>query len=245
MEFWPFFKKKPKKSLLSSLKVDFHSHLIPGIDDGAKTMEETITMVKGLMELGIEKIITTPHIYSEYYPNSSEIILEGLEDVRTVLKEKSMDVTFNAAAEYFIDQHFESLLSEKKLLKVFGNFVLVEISFYQAPPNLENIIFNMRTKAYNPILAHPERYSFFNNNLNRYQRLKDLGCSFQVNLLSLSGYYGSAVQKTAELLLKNGMADYLSSDLHNIDQLEILEELAYSRTLLKWIEKYEFQNVSL
>ena len=240
--FGIFKKRKIDHSVLHHLKTDFHSHLIPGIDDGAKTIDDSIDLIKGLMNLGITKIITTPHVYYEIYPNTKEIILAGLEKVRKRIREEQLEIELSAAAEYFIDPHFEELLAKKELLPVFENHVLVETSFFQAPPNLEEVIFSMRTKNYIPILAHPERYTHYHQQLAKYERLKSLGCLFQANLLSLSGRYGPQVQKAMESLLKNDMIDYLSSDLHNKDQLQELNQLAYSRILQKWIQKRKFKN---
>ena len=239
------WKTKIENSLFEELKTDFHSHLIPGIDDGAKSIDDSLNLIKGLLKLGFKKIITTPHIYSDIYFNTSEVILNGLEIVKTAIKKEGLDVEFHAAAEYYIDQHFEELLQKGDLLPVFGKHVLVEISFYQAPPNLEDVIFNMRTRGYIPILAHPERYVYFGLDLSKYERLKDLGCKLQVNLLSLTGRYGQDVQKIAMKLINKGMVEYLATDLHNKDQLEELKTLAYSNTMSKLMKKHQFANYNL
>lgn len=237
-----FFKRGKSISPNLPVLIDMHSHLIPGIDDGVKTVEESITLIKRMVKLGYKKIITTPHVYHELYPNNTFTILQGLEAVKLALTKQKVPVDFCAAAEYFMDEHFEELLRRKELLTIKDDFVLVEMSFIAPPPKLEHYIFNLCTKGYQPILAHPERYSFLGSVLSKYERLKDLGCYFQVNLLSLQGHYGSTIQKTAERLLRAGMVDFLGTDLHNEGHINSIEDFLYSRTMKKISEKYTFKN---
>ncbi|MBK8880528.1 MAG: hypothetical protein IPN74_19065 [Haliscomenobacter sp.] len=232
------FQKTPHYPSYSVLGRDFHSHLLPGIDDGAKTMEDSLSLIRQMMELGFSQITTTPHINSEYYPNTREIILGKLEEVRAALREHQIPLELHAAAEYYLDDHFEGLLaSGEPLLTVWDNFVLVEMSFFGAPPKLEEYIFRLRTKGYAPILAHPERYGFLHQDFGKYQRLKDLGCRFQLNILSLSGYYDRPVQQAAEKLVRLGMADYLCTDLHHQRHLDHLREALESKGVRKAMSK--------
>lgn len=241
-----FFKKSsPTLHPLSVLHTDMHSHLIPGIDDGAKTMEDSLELIKALQGLGYKKIITTPHIYFELYPNSKAIITGGLTKLQKALKQAEIDITLEAAAEYFMDDHFEELLQKNELLSFASNHVLVETSFFAAPPKLENYIFQLRTKGYQPILAHPERYSFMAQNFKKYERLKDMGCLFQLNLLSIAGRYGPQIQKTAEKMLKLNMIEFLGTDLHNQDHLYGIEQMVKSNKVTKLLKKYTFKNASL
>jgi tyrosine-protein phosphatase YwqE len=240
-----FFRNKPKAPLVSPVRIDMHSHLIPGIDDGAKTLEESLHFIKELAELGYEKLYTTPHIYHDLYPNDRTSILEKLQTLKAEVQNQAIPIEIHAAAEYFMDDHFEELLNRKELLVLKDNIVLVEMSFMAPPPKVEDYIFSMRTKGYQPILAHPERYGFLGNSLAKFERLKDLGCHFQLNLLSLSGRYGSSVQKIAKKLLKAGMIDYLGTDLHNETHLQELKSLFRSKTMTKITEKYVFKNATL
>ncbi|MEM6380540.1 MAG: CpsB/CapC family capsule biosynthesis tyrosine phosphatase [Bacteroidota bacterium] len=158
------FKKKAAPTLkdFSVLKTDLHSHLIPGIDDGAKSTEDSISLIKQLVDLGFENMITTPHIHHDYYPNSADGVKKGLQNLRPELSKAGINIDFHAAAEYYMDEHFESLLEKKEpLLKVSKNLVLVEMSFFGAPPKLEDYLFKMQMQGYKPIIAHPARYSFF------------------------------------------------------------------------------------
>lgn len=219
------FKKTPPPASYASLGLDFHSHLLPGIDDGAKTLEDSLSLIRQMQELGFYRLVTTPHIHWEFYQNTREIILAKLEEVRTALRENNIQVELSAAAEYFLDEHFAGLLaSSEPLLTVFDHFVLVETSFFGPHPQMEDYLFRLQTKGYAPILAHPERYAFLHDDFEKYRRLKDLGCRFQINLLSLAEYYGPAVRQTAEKLIRAGMADYFCTDLHHQRHVDKLRE---------------------
>ncbi len=240
-----FFRKKDKALPEAPVRVDMHSHLIPGIDDGAKNVEESLLLIRHLIELGFQKIITTPHIYSELYPNDRASIFQGLSIVKKAVEAKQLPIEIEAAAEYFMDDHFEELLQKKELLPLHKDLVLVEMSFMGPPPKAEDYIFNMRMQGYRPIMAHPERYSYLGSSLSKYERLKDLGCYLQLNLLSLNGHYGSSTQKVAEKLLKAGMIDFLGTDLHNPVHADELQELFQSRTFKKLMQGHTFKNEGL
>lgn len=215
MELFSFFKKKPQQINYSFLKVDMHSHLLPNIDDGSKSMEDSISMIKGLGNLGYEKIITTPHIMGDYYPNTPEIIRSKVTTLNEALIKEGINLKIEAAAEYFLDDFFEELLAKGvELLTFSDNFLLVEFSTFAMPVNAFNLIFELQTKGYKVILAHPERYVYLANQFEQFEQLKSQGCLFQANLLSLAGHYGSEQKKLGIKMLKAGMIDYLGTDLH-------------------------------
>jgi len=236
-----FFNKKSPKLIsdFAHLQVDIHSHLIPSIDDGVDTVETALELIKRLQALGYKKLITTPHIMSDMYPNTRADILDGLEKVRAALDAAGIDIAIDAAAEYYMDEQFEDLIKDADLLTLPGNRVLVEMSFVSEPPNLFHYIFRMQTKGYKPILAHPERYIFLKKNFEQYHRLKEYGCEFQLNILSLTGYYGKPTQELALKLLKNKMIDYLGTDLHHERHAERLEQLFEDRRVLELISDEE------
>ena len=208
------------------LWVDLHSHFIPGIDDGSQSVEESVALIKGLSELGIQKIITTPHIMKGTYNNTPEIINAGLERVRTALQENGISVQLEAAAEYYFDENFIQNLEEGKLLTFHNNYVLFELPVMMKPPQLEDVVFELNTRGYVPVLAHPERYQFmFTPDLKMYETLKSMGVMLQMNLLSLIGYYSVPVQKIARTLVKQGMYDLVGSDIHNMKHLELLPDV--------------------
>lgn len=220
-----FFKSYYLRDFLDGF-VDIHCHILPGIDDGAQNVNEAIELIRGLNTLGINQFIPTPHIMQDFYPNNEETIGNAyqklLEHLESDLKSK---ITLNPSAEYMIDHNFERLLEKKHLFPLLEKFILIEMSYFQQPINLHEIVFKIQSLGYTPIIAHPERYSFFHNNLDNYLKLKQMGCLFQLNLLSLSDHYGKPIQKSAYKLIRNNLIDFAGTDSHNINHVEKLSKL--------------------
>ncbi len=214
-----FFKtKKTEENIHNSLPVstDIHSHILPGIDDGSPDVESSLVLIKGMMDLGIRKFIATPHIIGDLYRNTPQTINTALEETKAACKKAGMDIELSAAAEYMIDDHFLELLKNKSpLLTLHNNILLTEISYSTAPVNLEAITASIIAGGYKPILAHPERYHFYHYNPNIYYHLKEMGFHLQVNLLSLTGYYGKGVKKAAKFLIQKNLASLVGTDLHH------------------------------
>ena len=231
-----FFKKKEiaLNDFFPNNFVDIHSHLLPGIDDGAKNLDSSIELISKMSSYGIKNIITTPHVLGDVYQNSSETIKSKLEEVKTALKKRNItDVSIRAAAEYMMDEQFSELLEKNDILTLKDNFVLVEMSYFSAPINLYEILFEIQVKGYKPVLAHPERYNFFHTNLDNYYKLKKAGCLFQLNLLSLTEQYGKGVQKMSEKLLKENLYDFVGTDTHHKNHLELLKKIGNKKNLEK------------
>ncbi len=214
------------------LRTDIHSHILPGIDDGAYNIDESITMIEKLIQLGYDKIITTPHMIQDRYSNSHEKISNALILLRQELSKRLIDIEVEAAAEYYLDEQFEKLLYSKELLTFSDNYILFEISSINQPKNLFDLILEMQLAGYKPVIAHPERYSFMHNNREIYKSLKEKGVLFQLDLLSFTTYHSFDVQKTALWLCSNSMIDFAGSDAHKIKDLEIIEKLK-STSILK------------
>lgn len=209
-----FFKKSAPilSDLIPSNYVDIHSHLLPGIDDGAKNIEETISLVDGLKKIGFSQFITTPHSITGIWDNTPISIAAKLEETNLLVKETKL----KAAAEYMMDSFFfDRIKKGEKLLTLKENYVLVEMSYLNAPIQLYDIIFEIQIQGYKPILAHPERYLFYGNNFDEFNKLKKSGCLFQLNLLSTTGYYGVGVTKIAQKLLDANLYDFVGSDVHH------------------------------
>ena len=217
-----FSKSKPVlKDLIPSDYTDIHSHLLPGIDDGSKSIEDTIALITSLQELGFKNFITTPHIMEGIWENTGTIISENL--IKTTIELQKVGLPeLRAAAEYMLDGNFMKILSSEKLLTIKDNYVLVEMSYLNPPMNLYDIIFEIQLEGYTPILAHPERYNFFHQSLNEYKKLKAAGCKFQMNMLSTVGYYGPHVAKAADLLMANHLIDFMGSDVHHNKHIEFI-----------------------
>ncbi|AOC95669.1 Tyrosine-protein phosphatase YwqE [Flavobacterium anhuiense] len=211
-----FLKSKPAlKELFDGSFVDIHSHILPGIDDGAKNMTKSIELVSALQKLGVSQMVTTPHINHYVWNNSPEIIQSKLKETQKTLEENKIKMPVQAAAEYFIDSWFENHFKEEKLLTLKDNYVLVEMSYLNAPLNIYKTIFEIQVAGYIPVLAHPERYVFYHNRFSEYEKLKNAGCVFQLNLLSTVEYYGSQIAKTADDLLAKGMYNFCGTDVHH------------------------------
>lgn len=213
------------------LDIDVHSHLIPGIDDGSKSMEDSITMITRMKDLGYKKLITTPHTMRHRYPNSSNTILDGLFAVREELAKRKIDILIEVASEYYLDEHFMTMLNDKDILTFNGNGLLFEMSYVMAPTDLKGMVLKMYAAGYQPVLAHPERYIFMHKDFSKYEMLKEMGVLFQLNINSLTGYYSKEVKKVAEELSNRGMVDFLGSDTHKMGQLERLETMLNSPVL--------------
>jgi tyrosine-protein phosphatase YwqE len=160
------------------------------------------------------------------YPNTPETILPKLDELKQALQQQNIPVQIEAAAEYMVDADFEDYIQKGKPLLTFGeNNILIEMSYVSPSANIEQVIFHLRMKGLQPVLAHPERYNYYHKNFEKYERLKDLGCIFQINLLSLSGYYGKMVKITAEKLMKNRMIQLAGTDLHHQRHIDALKQL--------------------
>lgn len=226
------FFSKPKQSLADLIPdgyTDIHSHLLPGIDDGATDIADTASLIKSLEELGFKNFITTPHILKGVWNNTSEGIKENERETIARLPEYGITAPVKSAAEYLMDDTFLSLLKTDKLLTLKENYVLVEMSYLNPPMQLYDIIYELQLRDYKPVLAHPERYNFYSGKIDEFHKLKKSGCLFQLNLLSVTGYYGKAPLETAKKLLEAGMIDFTGSDVHHYRHVEAFK----SKVLLK------------
>lgn len=214
--FGLFKKKKERKEITfnyESIMVDMHSHVLPGIDDGAKTPQDSIILIRKMMELGIKKIIATPHVMIDFYRNTPETIADSLELLKAELKKENIDIPIETAAEHYFDETFEERVNDRKLMTMGDNYALFEFSFINKPPNVIPVIQKMNDMGYKPILAHPERYPYLD--LEQYKNIQGWGCSMQLNTISLTGYYGKDVKRQAEMLVDNNLIDFISSDMHH------------------------------
>ncbi|HEY1023967.1 MAG TPA: CpsB/CapC family capsule biosynthesis tyrosine phosphatase [Sphingobacteriaceae bacterium] len=239
-----FFKSKPKEPEVNfgPLRVDLHSHLIPGIDDGAQNVHESVVLVRKMMDLGFEKIIATPHVMADFYRNTPETINRGLDLLREELAKQHIGIQVEAAAEYYLDEAFEAKLSTEKLLTIGDNFVLFELSFVNYPQNLFDIIEQIKDKGYKPILAHPERYGYLFGSIENYQKIKETGCYLQLNTISLAGYYGKPSQRMAQQLVDNYLVDFIASDMHHLKHADALKQALHQTYVQKLITEYQLQN---
>ena len=243
--FGLFSKSRSKSAAVdfSAIGTDMHSHILPGIDDGARDLETSLSLIRGLKELGFKKLIATPHIMWDMYRNTPDIIHEKLDLVREAVAKEGIGVEIDAAAEYFLDENVERLLEKKeKLLTVHGSKVLVEFSLAYPPMNIKTMLFELQMQGYQPIIAHPERYTYLQRNKAFYDELRNTGCLFQLNLLALSGHYGKPVTELAQYLMKNQFYSLVGTDLHHAAHLEGLGGLQVPDSFSKLIDWQSFAN---
>ncbi|UBZ13610.1 histidinol phosphatase [Flagellimonas marinaquae] len=228
-----FQKKIYLVDYLSGL-VDIHNHILPGIDDGAKTIGDSLELIKGFSDFGVTNFICTPHIMYNYYDNTPSTIKKAHGQLYNELqKNDGLQVNLEYAAEHMIDDNFENILHGKQVMPLGKDYLLVEMSYLQPSFNFDLAVDQIAKHKYFPILAHPERYMYYHGKYGKYESLKSKGVWFQLNLLSLSPKsYGKAVHKTAEKLLNDGMIDFVGSDVHNIRQLMLLKEIKISKKTL-------------
>ena len=215
--------------------VDIHNHILPKIDDGAKTVEESLQLLKGFSEFGVKNFFCTPHIMHNYYDNTPETIKQAHDLLKSELAKTDMPVTIDYAAEHMIDDNFETLLANNMVMPLKKDYLLIEMSYLQPSFNFDIAVEKIAKHSYFPILAHPERYVYFHKQYDTYQRLKTQGILFQLNLLSLGEYYGKEIFKVAEKLLKDKIVDYVGTDIHNMRQLSALKEVKVSNATLKMV----------
>ncbi len=225
---FPFLDRQKEKIRGPVLKVDIHSHFIPGIDDGAQSMEDSLTLLRGMEALGYKKVITTPHIMIDAYRNTPKIIKKGLRALREAAKAEGIQVEIEAGAEYYLDEGFYDHLHSGEVMSIQNKYLLFETSYISKPLQLEEMIFEISAAGYIPLMAHPERYRYVTDPKKEYGRFKELGVLFQVDLNSFGGYYGKSAKKNIDFLSKHGMIDFMGSDMHHKKHMEALSDVFMS-----------------
>lgn len=233
MRNW-FTKNSKSEGTLPS--VDIHSHLLPGLDDGVQSFEEAEAIILRFQKLGYTKLITTPHVMSDFFKNTSEGILAKLAELRQWIAAKNINMEIQASAEYYLDEELFKKIETNVPLLTFGkNQFLFETNFMTEPLNLKEFIFLATTKGYKPVLAHPERYLYLQSDFSKAEDLLNRGLLFQLNVSSISGYYSKAAQTTAQKLIDKGWIHLIGSDCHNLQHIQLFEETRQSKYFQKAI----------
>jgi tyrosine-protein phosphatase YwqE len=235
-----FFNRWKKKERGPVLKLDLHSHLLPGIDDGSDSMTESLFLLKKMRSMGYEHIITTPHIMVDAYRNTPRIIREGLIALRKEALAADIDVTIDAAAEYYLDEGFYAHLQSGNLMSIKNKYLLFETSYVSKPLQIEEMIFEIGAAGSTPLMAHPERYRYVSDPRKEYGRFKELGVMMQLDINSLGGYYGGSAKRNAEFLVRHGMVDFLGSDVHHKKHLDELASVFESDA---YAEVFRYNNI--
>ena len=208
---------------------DMHCHLIPGIDDGQQMVSGGAELVEKELSWGIEKILCTPHITEDKFENTPEIISDAFQKLQTELHKRELNICIDYSAEHRLDGFFLSELEKGNIRPLPNNYLLVENPFMQEAWDFDNRLFELNVRGYRPVLAHPERYPYYFNKPERYEQIHAAGTLFQLNLLSLAGYYGKEVKRVAEMLVNNNLVDFIGTDIHNTDYANAIDRYIASR----------------
>lgn len=229
--------------MMNILPVDVHCHILPGVDDGFKTAEDSLKAISRLSESGCKEVFFTPHINPDIYPESNEETVRAQYDSFIKNIPPELGISTHLAAEYMIVNGFEERASHPETLLTYPDgSILVEMSYYYKSDNLEWTIFELNMAGLKPILAHPERYVYLAGSLNVYEKLKDMGCKFQMNYMSLTGAYGPDSMKILTHLLKHGWYDYIATDLHSLPQFDRIKSI-YPRWYVRHLMAKRFPQI--
>ncbi|MEC8628034.1 MAG: CpsB/CapC family capsule biosynthesis tyrosine phosphatase [Bacteroidota bacterium] len=230
---------------LHELQLDMHCHLLPGIDDGPESIEESLSIIQAMVAVGYQGAICTSHIFPEVYDNKADDMLRGVDSLQSVLDENNINFTLHASAEYMVDRQFIELAKAKKLL-AFGkkDYVVIETGFTQENPYFDEAIYEMQYAGYCPILAHPERYLYLSQSksIEQFEKIIDKGIELQINLFSLIGLYGRLSKEVAEILLKNNFIQWIGTDIHRSQHISLLAKANDLKTLSNSMRDNPIQN---
>lgn len=222
--FKKFSREESSEVATMPLVADMHAHYLPGLDDGAATLDDSLLLIQKLMEAGYKKLIATPHIMGDFYKNTPAGIHARLQEVKTAVQQKGWQVELQAAAEYYLDEWFMAKLRrEEPLLTFGGRYLLFETSYINQPGQLQEAIFLMQAQGYKPVMAHPERYLYLQENFNKLIELYESGVLMQVNINSVAGYYSLPAQLLAEKLIDYKMVRFAGTDVHNARHIKVLQ----------------------
>ena len=227
--FWISKRKGTFNEVWQDGFVDIHNHLLPGIDDGSKSIIETESMIIGMQELGITETISTPHTYPGLYQNDKKSITAAYNSLST-------NFITGYSSEYFADAYLLELAKQNALIPLKDDYLLIEFSLLSAPVDaIMDMLFALKLKDYRLILAHPERYLYWEKDLSVFEQLKSFDLDFQLNVLSLLGYYGNPCKKMSDYLLENDFYDFLGTDFHSLEQIDFTKNHTFSEKFLKKI----------
>ncbi len=249
MAFFGLFGRKSAPTIPLSelgLTCDMHSHLIPALDDGSDSTETSISLINSLKNLGYKKLIITPHVMTGFYNNDEEKIVNGFNELKKEVENQHIDIELGVGAEYYIDYDFMQDLSKKPMLTLGGSkMLLFECSFVNQHKNFDETVFEMQINGYKPVLAHPERYLYWHDNIEHMKLLHDRGIFFQINILSLAKAYSSDVNKAAKILIENDLVDFIGTDLHHAKHLNIIENTKISERTFEKLKNATLLNNTL
>lgn len=223
-----FFRKKQKNAQLF-YNTDVHCHILPGVDHGSQSVEQSLEMLEAEMQMGINRVICTSHVTAETFENTPESLTNAYNILCKAVEEAGLDIELHVSAEYRIDEYWDTQYAQGNILPMPGKFILMENSFQQELLQLDELMFDLMVKGYRPILAHPERYGYYSHRHQRLEKLHSAGVKFQVNLLSLAGYFGQGPRETAVWLVKHGLVDMFATDMHDMKHAKVIQDYLRSK----------------
>lgn len=230
-----FFKPREQQKL--PFATDMHNHIVPGVDDGSPDIESSVELLSHMADWGLERVFTSPHSTEDTYENTPQSLSEPFASL--CMATENIPVKLDFHLEYRIDEFFITQFEADNLRPLPGNYLLIENGFSHEPWGLESIVYELLNKGYNPVLAHPERYSYYaKRHRNRYSELHSIGLYFQVNLLSLAGHYGKQQRQAALYLLENRMVEFIGTDIHRPAQLPSIEKYLASKAFTNDIKLF-------
>ena len=243
-----FLKPKPKtaRPTFAPLGIDIHCHLLPSVDDGSKSNEESIACLRIMHEAGFNKVICTPHYQYPRFPNEESDIQQRFADMKLDLASQGVSSVIpelaGVAGEYRVDTGFTDRMATNKFLLVGGHYLLAEFSLHQQVMGLDEILFELQMKNYEVILAHPERYPYYSSSSSKLQHFKDMGIYFQINILSLQGFYGEGPRRKAYEMIEKGWVEFLGTDMHNTLYAQALIDASPDHKIIKLLDTHKFLN---
>ena len=221
--------RRNKEQVKLFYHTDIHSHILPGVDHGSQSIEQSLEMLQEEINMGISHVILTSHVTAVTFENTRERLMDAFLKFQDAVTDAGLDVTLSLSAEYRMDEFFDKQYAADQLIPMPGNHILLENSFQQELMNLDELLFDMQVKGYKTILAHPERYTYYSRRRKRYEQLHNAGARFLFNILSFTGYFGEEARDSALWFAKTGMIDYLGSDMHNIKHAHIIMDYLNSK----------------
>lgn len=234
-----FHRKKENNQLFYS--TDVHCHILPGVDHGSQNVEQSIEMLRAERDMGITRVILTSHVTAETFENTPDTLRPAFEILKQAVAqtEDISHMQLYLSAEYRMDEFWDKQYTLGNQIAMPGNYILMENSFHQELLGLDELLFDLKVKGYKPILAHPERYIYYAQRKQRLEQLHNTGTKFQVNLLSLAGYFGQHCRETALWLVKHGMVDMLGSDMHGMEHVKVIQDYINSKEWRKLVPQIQ------
>jgi len=234
-----FHRKKENNQLFYS--TDVHCHILPGVDHGSQNVEQSIEMLRAERDMGITRVILTSHVTAETFENTPDTLRPAFEILKQAVAETEdiSHMKLYLSAEYRMDEFWDKQYTLGNQIAMPGNYILMENSFHQELLGLDELLFDLKVKGYKPILAHPERYFYYAQRKQRLEQLHNTGTKFQVNLLSLAGYFGQHCRETALWLVKHGMVDMLGSDMHGMEHVKVIQDYINSKEWRKLVPQIQ------